>query len=131
MTVDDFEEKLNSILSSPEAMSQIMSLASSLSGDSGASEGAEEGQAGMVTPDDGGENPFALLQSIDPNLLQRAMGLFRTYNGGNNEKVALLQALRPFMREGSRDRLEKAIQVARFSPILRGLLKEFRGGHDV
>ena len=30
--MDDFEEKLNSILSSPEAMGQIMALADSLTG---------------------------------------------------------------------------------------------------
>lgn len=128
--MDDFEEKLNSILSSPEAMGQIMSLASSLSGGSGG-ETAEQPPAVQPLPQQEAENPFELLQGLDPSMLQRAMRLFRTYNNGNNEKAALLQALRPFLREERREKLDKAIQYARFSRVIRAALEEFRGGQNV
>lgn len=128
--MDDFEEKLNSILSSPETMGQIMALASSLSAGNGG-ETAEQPQTVQPPPQQEAENPFAMLQGLDPSMLQRVMRLFRTYNNGNNEKAALLQALRPFLREEKRNTLDKAIQYARYSRVIRAALEEFRGGQNV
>ncbi|MCQ2442959.1 MAG: hypothetical protein MJ077_07610 [Oscillospiraceae bacterium] len=131
--MEDFEEKLNSILSSPEAMGQIMALANSLSGEGMSSGSTEETEdtAPPPEPPQTEEAPFSLFGGMDPALLQKAMTLFRTYNNGNNEKTALLRAMRPFVREERRAKLDKIIQVSRFSGILLAALEEFRGGSHV
>lgn len=130
--MEDFEEKLNSILSSPEAMGQIMALANSLSG-----EGEQQEENAPQPPSSAPpvvereENPFALLQSMDPAMLRKAMTLFRAYQSGGSEKTALLEAMRPFLREEKREKLDKAIQISRFSRLIRVAMEEFRGGAHV
>ncbi|MCD8147105.1 MAG: hypothetical protein LUD84_07515 [Clostridiales bacterium] len=131
--MDDFEEKLNSILSSPEAMGQIMSLASSIAG-------KPEGEGNTPTeaapqPDSSpaaeGNDPLNLLQNLDPAMVQRVMGLYREYTRGGDEKTALLQAMRPFLREERQERLDKAMRIARLSRVIRAALEQFRGERDV
>ncbi|MCD7821763.1 MAG: hypothetical protein LUG64_06100, partial [Clostridiales bacterium] len=115
--MDDFEEKLNSILSSPEAMGQIMSLASSIAGkpegegDAPAEASAQPDSASSAE----GESPLNLLQTLDPAMVQRLMALYREYTKGGDEKTALLQAMRPFLREERQQRLDKAVRISRFS----------------
>lgn len=133
--MDDFEEKLNSILSSPEAMEQIMSLASSIAGKPEGEGAAPSEAAAAPQPDSSpapeGENPLNLLQNLDPVMVQRLMGLYREYTRGGDEKTALLQAMRPFLREERQQRLDKAVRIARFSRVIRAALEQFRGEHDV
>lgn len=126
--MDDFEEKLNSILSSPETMGQIMALADSISGKSSdtaptASETSQplaEGATGA-----GGGSPLSLLSSLDPKLLQKATTLLGEYTRGNDEKVALLNAMRPFLSEERRPKLDKALQIARLARVIRAAFQEF------
>ncbi|MCD7829605.1 MAG: hypothetical protein LUG58_04125 [Clostridiales bacterium] len=131
--MDDFEEKLNSILSSPEAMGQIMSLASAIAGmpegegDAPAEASAQPDSA----PSAEGESPLNLLQTLDPAMVQRLMALYREYTKGGDEKTALLQAMRPFLREERQQRLDKAVRIARFSRVIRSALEQFRGERDV
>ena len=94
--MDDFEEKLNSILSSPEAMGQIMALADSLTGqaDGGSGDAAPPGTqppvpsggsggtglpdlSGLASAFSGGSNPLAMLQNLDPAMLQTIGTLFQ------------------------------------------------------
>ncbi|MCD7843404.1 MAG: hypothetical protein LUG17_02110 [Clostridiales bacterium] len=133
--MDDFEEKLNSILSSPEAMGQIMSLASSIAGkpEGEGNTPTEETEAPQTggSPAAEGEAPLNLLQNLDPAMVQRLMGLYREYTRGGDEKTALLQAMRPFLREERQERLDKAVRIARFSRVIRAALEQFRGERDV
>ena len=48
--MSDFEEKLNSVLSNPDAMSQIMNLAQSLNLGGGGGESPQGGQGGGTEP---------------------------------------------------------------------------------
>ena len=48
--MSDFEEKLNSVLSNPDAMSQIMNLAQSLNLGGGGGESPQGGQGGGNEP---------------------------------------------------------------------------------
>ena len=139
--MEDFEEKLNAILASPEAMGQIMSLANSLSGQTGEAQAEQNAQtapaapvapvapAGQVTPVAPG-SPLALLQNLDPALLGTATRLFQAYQRQDDDKAALLRALRPFLRQERQARLERAIQLTRLSRVLRTALGLFReAGH--
>ena len=145
--MEDFEEKLNAILASPEAMGQIMSLANSLSGQTGEAQAEQNAQAGQVAPDaqaaPAGQvtpvtpvapvtpgSPLALLQNLDPALLGTATRLFQAYQRQDDDKAALLRALRPFLRQERQARLERAIQLTRLSRVLRTALGLFReAGH--
>lgn len=128
--MEDFEEKLNSILSSPETMGQIMALANSLSG---APAGEEKENASSpeerekAPPPAAGENPLELLKGLEPAMLGRITALYREYARGGDEKTALLQAMRPFLREERREKLEKAVQIARLSRVIRAALEQFKG----
>lgn len=114
----DWQEQLNTILSDPDAMAQIVSLAQSISGEpsGGAEEKAEPADRGGGTPA-GTEDGAALLQTLgalDPELLRRLAPLVRQLNRPESgETTALLLALRPFLSEKRRGKVERAAQLAR------------------
>ena len=146
--MSELEEKLENILGNPQAMSQIMALAQSLNGHGPAAAGeatqAQE-QAAPASPppapsaapaqtpgpagDGGGLG--SLLGGLDPNMLSAAAGLLGQFNGGDDDRrVALLTALRPFVKEQRYARLDKAIQIARLSRLIRSGLDLFRTRKD-
>ena len=107
--MSDFEEKLNTILSSPEAMAQVAALAQSL----GAKEGEhrEEEPSASPAPSDGLGN---LLGTLDPSLIGKFLPLLSELNSpGNEQRQQFLYALRPFLKESRRDKVDRALQVAR------------------
>ena len=139
----EFEEQLNAILGNQEAMGQIMALARSLSGEAP----APEAQPAGGTPEQPGEEAYvpvtsqpqvpdlsALLGELDPKMLQMGMRVLREVQSTEDRSTALLNALRPFLREERRARLDRAIQIARISRMLRaamGALGEKEGERDV
>lgn len=141
----EFEEKLNAILSNPDALAQIAGLAQSLnlggggqenggdSGDSagsGAPGGSPEGDAAPPPPS-GGSMPdlgalAGLFGQIDPNLLQKLLPLVGELAGGGSggdERLQLLYALRPFLKPERRDKVERAVKTARLIHVGKKLLK--------
>ena len=122
--MDDFEEKLNSILASPETMGQIMALADSITSQS--EETPAESSPGPVSAPAPAANPLAMLQNLDPAMLKTIGSLFQEYNRGDDEKAALLQALHPFLREERWTKVEKAIQITRLSRVIRAAFQLFR-----
>lgn len=70
---------------------------------------------------------------IDPKLIQLALRVYSEYSAQDNEKAALLAALKPFLRQERLEKMEKAEKVARLSRLVRvafQLLKE-EGGERV
>ena len=103
----EFDDKLNSILSNPDAMSQIMQLAQSLSG-SGDPEPPPQQQP--KSPD------FSSLFSggLDPALLLRLMPLLQELSGQQDSNARqLLFALRPYLKAERQEKIERALQLAR------------------
>ena len=129
--MSDFEEKLNAILSSPETMEQISAIASSLSG------GGKQPEDGDAPPDtaqeQSGPDPAglgSLLGGLDSGMLERILPLVREYQAGNDEKQALLNALKPFLRQESQEKVDKAIRITRLSRVIRSSMSLFReDGH--
>lgn len=123
------EDKLNAILGNQEAMGQIMALAQSL--------GVQEQQDTHTEPVESrvpvetwGEDCEAqtqptdfgsLLGSIDPKMMQLAMRLLREYNRADDRNATLLSALRPFVKEERFAKVDRAIQIARLSRVIRVL----------
>ena len=126
--MSDFEDKLNGILSNPEAMSQIASLAQSLNLGGGEAAGPEEaappppagggGLAGLAGLGD-------LLGNIDPQLIQKLLplvGELAGSGGGGDERLQLLYALRPFLKPERQEKVERAVKAARLIHVGKKLL---------
>ncbi len=149
--MSELEEKLEGILGNPQAMAQIMSLAQSLNlGNSAPPAGDEPHNPDTPPPAPQPETsptpPTAAsggglggllggLSSLDPKILSTAAGLINQFNSrDDDQRVALLNALRPFVREQRYAKLDKAIQIAKLSRLIRSGLELFRhqgeeGGH--
>ena len=129
--MSEFEDKLQSILGNPDAMDQIMSIARSLTG--GASEPETPAPCGQPDPEPPqspalSEDHFSLLNGLDPRILQIGMRLLSEYNSSDTRTVALLNALQPFVRPERYAKVDKAIQIARLSRLIRVALDSFRKG---
>lgn len=117
--MSDFEEKLNAILSNPDAMAQVMNLAQSLNLDgpsSGDSPGEDDSDDGGQTADSGSAAGINdLLGQIDPQLIQRFLPLIGELRGGEEQdrRLQLLSALRPFLKPERQAKVERAIKAAR------------------
>ena len=151
--MSELEEKLENNLGNPQAMAQNMALAQSLNQSghaAGAGEAAQAQSQPAASADASSPAPAAaataqspasagstegglgsLLGGLDPNMLSAAAGLLGQFNGGDDDRrVALLTALRPFVREQRYAKLDKAIQIARLSRLIRSGLDLFRAKKD-
>lgn len=125
----EFEEKLNSILGDQQAMGQIMALAQSLGKQSPSDQ--EEKDTVPEPAEDAPPDLSQLMGNLDPKMVQLGMQLMREYQQDDGQNTALLQALRPYLREERRGRLDKAVQIAKMSRLLRVALGSLGGkGED-
>ena len=132
----EFDDKLNSILSNPDAMARIMNLAQSLSGgEGGASQAAppppqagsfaagQGQQAYQAPPASGGDPLSALAGGLDPQLLLRFLPLLRELGGQQDSNARqLLYALRPYLKPERQEKVERALQLARLFHLGRKFL---------
>jgi len=122
-----FEEQLNAVLSNPDAMAQITSLAQSLNlGGGSPQENINPApQAGGIAGGLGGLAGLGeLLGKIDPKLIERLLPLAGELmgDGGGDERLQLLYALRPFLKPEKQDKVERAVKVARLIHVGKKLL---------
>lgn len=69
---------------------------------------------------------------IDPKLISIALRVFSEYSSQDDEKTALLSALKPFLKAERLEKMEKAEKISRLSRVVRvaiQLLKEEGGGN--
>lgn len=132
--MSEFEDKLGSILGNQEAMAQIMALAQSLGGGQDSAPTQSEPSPPPVPaavlpqselPDLGGM--LGMLGDLDPALIQTGMKLFSEFSSGEDEKTALLLALKPFLKEERYAKVDRAVQIARLSRVIRVAFQLFRG----
>lgn len=123
MAVSELEEKLNAILSNPEAMGQVMNLAQALNLGGGNTEGAPEKPAQTASQGENQSDLSGILGQLDPNLIQRVLPLIRELaSNQNDERMQLLYALRPFLRPERREKVEQAARTAKLIHIGKKLL---------
>lgn len=114
--MSEWEDKLNTLISDPDAMAQVMQMAQSLSQQMGASGGAASSSGGPTAAADvpPPQELSSLLGGIDPALIQRLLPLLSQMNRSeSSETTAFLLALRPFLKPERRDKVERAAQLAR------------------
>lgn len=117
----EFEEKLNSILSSPKDMKKIMDLARSLSSES--TESADETESG---------SPAAAAQDtadgIDPAALGMMAKVIKEYSSSvSDDKSSLLMSLKPFLKSNRHDTIDKALNILKLSKVAKIAFGEFGG----
>ena len=126
----EFDEQLNNILSNPNAMSQIMQLAQSLSGGQERPTAPPPPQA--PPPQAKQSSPPDLLSSltggIDPKLMTRLLPLIQELGSQQDSNArALLYALRPYLKEERQEKVERALQLARLFHLGKKFLAGWEG----
>lgn len=128
--MSEFEEKLSSILGDSQAMSQIMALAQNL-GAAPQEPPVEEPSPVPVAPAPANSPDLSgllgSLDQIDPHLLQTGMQLFSELSAQDDKKAALLLALRPFLSPQRQSKVDRAVQIARMTRLLRVAFRLFQG----
>lgn len=141
--MSDFEDKLNGILSNPDAMAQIANLAQSLNLGGGGDGGQPDNSVNAAPAPPSGASPETglgglaglggLLGQIDPKLISRLLPLVGELTGGDSggdDRLQLLYALRPFLKPEKRDKVERAVKAARLIHVGKKLLSTM-GESDV
>lgn len=106
--MEGMEEKLNSILSDPKMMQQIMTMAQAL---------GQSSEPKQETQQKRQDTPAAL----DPGMLQKLSG-FAGQSGIDKEQKALLNALGPYLRHERIVKLEKAMRAAKMARLASAFL---------
>lgn len=138
---DGFSEKLNAILADPDAMGKIMSLAQSLDGEAAPNDQDTPEEPPALSGDQADTSPdlSGLLsaltggsggEGLDPKLLQLAGRLLSEWNRPDDHNTALLAALRPYVKPERYAKVDRAIQIAKFSRLIRVALAALREGRE-
>lgn len=113
--MSELDDKLNSILSNPAMMQQIMSLAQALS-----SQSETQQQTQSQPPPPPQSPPQNQMPSndrmINPNLLSRMATLMQRGSIDKNQE-SLLRALRPYLSRQKLEKLERAMHAAKMAGI--------------
>lgn len=117
--MSELEDKINAVLGDPKQMEQITKLAKSFMG------GGTPGKAAEPEPK-GEEDPFASL-GMDGATLQRLGRLLRQGGSEKPQEQALLEAMRPYLSEKRRSKMDKAMKIARLAQIARLAMGEMGG----
>lgn len=121
----ELEEKLKSLLDSPESMSKIMQAAQSLMGEAPPSEDASSQSQKEVLPAVE-EEPQDLLEKLDPHVVTTAMQIMNEYRKTDDRRIQLLQAMRSYFRNEDQLHISKAIQIVKLSKVAKQAFKSFR-----
>lgn len=140
----EFDDKLNSLLSNPEAMAQIMQMAQSLSGGQAQQPSQQVPQAPPQQPfpppppppvqqaASPGSNPLASLSGLnggmDPAMLTKLLPLIQELGSQNDSNARqLLYALRPYLKPDRQEKIERALQLARLFHLGKKFLSGWEG----
>ena len=107
----EIEERIEQVLNDPAQMARLSSLAQSLLG-------------GSAPPP---EEPAAGDMGLDPALLARLGRLLTEDAGAERSREGLLHALEPWLSPGRRERLARALRLARLSRLAGRALGEGAG----
>ena len=136
----EFDDKLNSLLSNPEAMAQIMQMAQSLSG--GQAQQVPQAPPQQPSPPpppppvqqaaSPGGNPLAALSGLtggmDAAMLTKLLPLIQELGSQNDSNARqLLYALRPYLKPDRQEKIERALQLARLFHLGKKFLSGWEG----
>jgi hypothetical protein len=118
--MSEFEDKLNSILSSPKEMEKILELARSFSGSE---------TAGTAEVKHEGKEPIPGMGDFDPQMLGMLGRLMKEYTtAGGDEKLEILRMMKPYLKEERQTGLLKALEIAKIAKMAKIAFSELSGG---
>lgn len=122
--MEDLENKINSLLSSPESMERIMQLARAFSGnDNSGSPASSQADA----TDSGGNSDT--LAGLDPRIMQMLTGAIKEFSTPSDTE-RIISAIKPYLSSGRIEKVDKALSICRLAKIARKVFPEFGGsGH--
>ena len=136
--MNEWEDKLNQVLSSPDTMEQIMSLAQSLSGGatspsppqttatpSSPTRSEETSLLSMLNNDGNSGN------KIDPRITNILVRIMAAWNKPDDQRTTLLYALRPFFKSERAEKIQRAAHILKLSYVIRVALDALKGGDIV
>lgn len=112
--MSELEEKLSQVLSNPQMMQQIMSLAQSM------------GSAAEQPPQETPPEPPSVLPQLDLGMIQKVAGMASS-TGVDAKERALLRALGPYISRDRVGKLEKAMRAAKMAVFASSLLQSRNG----
>ena len=117
--MDDLASKLGELLNNPESMERIKNLASMLGGSAAAAASANPAPPAAIpaAPEPPAEEAHApAMPSVDNESLQMIMKIAPLLSRVRQEddSTRLLHALRPFLGEEKRKKLDEAIKLMQF-----------------
>lgn len=110
--MDELEEKLNTVLNNPSELEKISKIASAIMGGSG------------NKPEPPPQEP-----DIDMGMLKQMLSGLRGNGGKKSESRDLLEAMKPFLAEKRRRKIDKAMKLARLASLAEIAVGGF-GGED-
>ena len=131
--MSEFEDRINSVLKDPEQMDKIASLAKSLMG--GGAQSTDSGDGGMMGKLgelakglSGGGSAGQESPAVDPAMLGKIGRLMKAGNAQNSNERALLEAMKPYLTEKRRQKMDRALQLAKLARIARIAMGEMGEG---
>ena len=129
--MSEFEDKLNSLLSAPAGMAQVVQLAQQLSGSLGGGESTVPPSSPPPTPQADAPGPGGLPGGLDPKLIARFLPLLQAYSRDQSNTMQLLTALRPYLKEEKQGKIQRAARLARLICVGKQFFKDWEGGIGV
>jgi hypothetical protein len=116
--MDDLGEKLSAVLNDPEQMKAIADMAKSfMSG----------GALGESEPEPEAQSTSSL---FDPGMIQK-LASFMKGSSKRNDKQVLLEAMKPYLSEKRRNKVDKAMRLAKLATFAEVALASFKEEDDV
>ena len=126
--MSELQDKLNSLLSDPAGMAQVVQLAQQLSSTMEPS-AAPTPQSGAPTPPPSPNSPpsTALPGGIDLSTVSRFLPMLQALSSDQSHSMQLLNALRPYLKEEKQGKVERAARLARLITVGKRFLSEWEG----
>ena len=126
--MEGMEDKLNALLNSPGAMEKVMGMARALGGSPKEPTGAQSSIEQPAAESEGLGGLFNSLSDIDPAILAGVMKLVNEYTRQGDEKEALFMALKPYLREERREKMDRAAKIIKLARTAKTGYQTFFGG---
>lgn len=131
--MSELQDKLNSLLSDPAGMAQVVQLAQQLSSTmdppAALSNQAAAPNPGPppAPPGQSPANPGSLLGGIDLNTVSKFLPMLQALSSDQSHSMQLLNALRPYLKEEKQGKVERAARLARLITVGKRFLTEWEG----
>lgn len=122
--MDDIENKISDILSDPDSMKKLMSIAQALSSSSPQAGGEEDPPSHDPPP----ESPDL---GFDPAMIGKLASIMQgAAPRSDDKKSALLGALKPYLSDERQKKVDRAMNMMRMTKLAKTAFSEFSGGED-